>query len=153
MRCAGTELDEIVRFAIHGLHDVAIQRRIRIRWESSSQRAWVCCDEERVCFVLLDLMRNAVGLSRPGSEVIVSTWCSGSEVGVEIHDHSEGLSADERAMVAEPLWWPSWTSSDTALGLCIAWVVATAHGGRVSVETTAGVGTSLWFVLPRGLLH
>lgn len=153
LRYIGTRLDDIVRFAIHRLHDVAIQHRIRIRWDASAERAWLCCDEENICSVLVDLIRNALTLTRPGSEIVVRTWCSGTEVGVEIHDDSDGLTPAERAMLSEPLWWPSWTASKAALGLCIAWVVATAHGGHVSVETATGVGTSLWLVLPRGLLH
>lgn len=153
MRGAPVQLNDLVRFAIRRLRDVATRRQVCIRWESSTDGAWLSCDEERVGLVLVDLIRNAVGLTRPWSEVIVRTWSSGGEVGVEIHDFSEGLSVEERTMLAEPLWWPSWTASDTALGLCVAWVVATAHGGHVSVESTPGVGNSFWFVLPRGLLH
>ena len=153
MQCVGARIDDIVRFTVHALHDFAVQRRVRIRWTSSSECAWLFCDEERVSLVLFDLIRNAISRTPSGSEVVVRTWCSGSEVGVEIHDGGSELSEAERMMIAAPLWRRSWTTSDTALGLCIAWVVAIAHGGHVSVESAPGLGTSMWFVLPRGLLH
>jgi PAS domain S-box-containing protein len=113
-------------------------------------------DPDRLHQLLLNLTRNAVEASPPGSEVVLhwnlsnSQGQSGSPIRAWVHfrvtDRGSGMTAEDRARAAEPFF--STKKSGTGLGLYIAHTIAEQHGGRLLLESIPGQGTTACLELP-----
>ncbi|MFH1278755.1 MAG: ATP-binding protein [Candidatus Eisenbacteria bacterium] len=109
-------------------------------------------DPDQICQVLLNLGRNAVEVSPPGTEVTLGTTAStgapargmllpgGSVPGVEfrVRDRGPGIAAAEREKIFEPF--QSKKKGGTGLGLYVAFQIVERHGGSLWVRAEEGSG-------------
>ena len=77
---------------------------------------------------------------------MLRTTHDADEVHLEISDTGAGLTREE----CQRLFTPYYTTKQhgTGLGLAIVQSVVSDHGGRISVESESGVGTSFHITLP-----
>ena len=107
-------------------------------------------DPQRVTQAILNLARNAVEHTNPGAEIgLGSAWGDG-EVRVWVRDTGTGIDPAEQESIFERFArGRSGRRSDGAgLGLSIVRTIATAHGGRVELESEPGRGATFTMVLP-----
>jgi len=93
-----------------------------------------------------NLVLNAMDAMPAGGVLMLRTSHKDSEVRLEISDTGAGLTPEE----SERIFTPYYTSKQhgTGLGLAIVQAVVADHGGRISVESETGVGTSFHIDLP-----
>jgi signal transduction histidine kinase len=76
----------------------------------------------------------------------------GDEIQISVQDHGQGIASEDVAHVFEAFYRsPSAVSAQipgTGLGLAVAKNIAEAMGGRISVQTAVGVGTTFVLHLP-----
>jgi signal transduction histidine kinase len=107
-------------------------------------------DPQRATQAILNLARNAVEHTSPGAEIgLGSAWGDG-EVRVWVRDTGTGIDPAEQERIFERFArGRSGRRSDGAgLGLAIVRTIATAHGGRVVLESEPGRGATFTVVLP-----
>src|SRR6185436_10707586 len=75
----------------------------------------------------------------------------GDEVEIEIRDDGRGIPPDALPRVFDPFFTTKDVGHGTGLGLSIVHGIARGHGGRVSVTSEPGRGTSFVLVLPLSL--
>lgn len=111
-------------------------------------------DAERTEDVLSILLDNAGKYTPPHGRVSVQTARKRDNVLITVSDSGEGISAEDLPRVFDRFF-----RSDKAraegeggfgLGLAIAKSIVDSMGGEISVESTAGEGTTFRIVLPRG---
>jgi two-component system OmpR family sensor kinase len=105
-------------------------------------------DPERLRQVLDNLIGNAIGHSRDGSEVTVTAARRGGSIAVEIADSGDGISAADLERMFEPGVRLTTDRPGSGLGLAVVRTIARAHGGEVEVESTPGQGTTFRLELP-----
>jgi two-component system sensor histidine kinase VicK len=85
--------------------------------------------------------------------VVVETWTRETEIGVTVTDDGPGIPRDAQAHVFDRFFRADPARGrdvgGSGLGLAICREIATAHGGRVWVDSAEGRGSALSFALPR----
>ncbi|MEO0476861.1 MAG: ATP-binding protein [Planctomycetota bacterium] len=101
---------------------------------------------------LINLIDNAVKYSPETSRVEVVALKIGNEVKITVLDEGRGIEAEHLPRLFERFYRTDRARSrqmgGTGLGLSIVKHIAEAHGGRVSVESRPGVGSTFILTLP-----
>lgn len=109
-------------------------------------------DECRIHQVFDNLLGNAVKFSPAGSRIVVSLDAEGEFARVTVRDEGPGLcEADKKRLFdgfqkLNPR--PTGGEKSTGLGLLIARKMVEAHGGKLTVESSPGKGSTFGFMLP-----
>jgi signal transduction histidine kinase len=69
-----------------------------------------------------------------------------SMVVVEVSDTGRGIAPDELAKIFEPFY--TTRSNSVGLGLAISYDIVEQHGGKLSVRSVLGSGTTFQIYLP-----
>jgi signal transduction histidine kinase len=104
-------------------------------------------DRERVRGALLNLVRNAVQASSPGSRVTLGLRADDGALALEVRDQGVGIPPELRDKVFEPFF--TTRQKGTGLGLALVKKVVEAHRGRIELESEVGRGTTVRMLLPR----
>jgi len=109
-------------------------------------------DGERLAEVLDNLLSNAIKYSPEGGEVRVELRRERDTALVRVHDHGIGIAPDDRDKLFRPfsrLHDRKRTGIEGfGLGLHICDRIVNAHGGRLTVDSTPGGGSTFCFSLP-----
>lgn len=114
-------------------------------------------DDARIMLLLKNLLGNALRYT-PGEAgaVILAVTKSEQDLVITVTDRGPGFSEDQKQNIGEPFFRgdPSRTRSTggTGLGLYLAKLVAEAHGGTLSLDSTYESGARLIIVLPNCVL-
>jgi two-component system NtrC family sensor kinase len=99
----------------------------------------------------LALITNALqaleGKSGDG-RLIVKTWRIENEIHVSIGDNGIGIPQDKVSRIFDPFYTSKEVGKGTGLGLSICYKIVSAQGGRISVDSKPGKGTTFEVILP-----
>jgi two-component system sensor histidine kinase KdpD len=106
--------------------------------------------------VLTNLIENAAKYSPPESPITVGAHLAdGADGAPELHlvvtDHGVGIPLSEQAKVFDKFYRVAGSAGrtgGTGMGLAIVKGLVEAHGGRVTVESTPGEGSTFTVILP-----
>ncbi len=98
-----------------------------------------------------NLILNAMDAMPAGGVLMLRTQTIEHGVSLEVSDTGTGLTPEE----SERIFTPYYTSKQhgSGLGLAIVQAIVADHGGRISVESESGVGTSFHIDLPASHPH
>ena len=113
--------------------------------------ARVRADPTRLRQVLTNLLSNAVKYNRPGGRVTLRAQAVDDEWRIEVEDTGHGLTPAERARLFQPFNRLGRENSGIAgagLGLALSQSLVQLMGGRITVHSVAGVGSTFGLALP-----
>jgi len=129
--------------------------------ESKKIRLELDCSEDlkgRINPLLLEqavvnLIDNAINYSEEGKSVAVAAQETAQEILIRVHDHGSGIERKHLERIFERFYRVDKSRSrklgGTGLGLAIVKHIVQAHGGRVSVESQLGIGSTFILHLPK----
>jgi signal transduction histidine kinase len=140
------DVTELVRATVHRFSSQPQEKGIAVRLqESSPVRAAI--DEEKIRRALLNLLENAADAVNGDGVIEVSTRAVGADVEIHVNDNGQGVAPEDQERIFEPFF--TRKEKGTGLGLAIAKKIVDGHGGRITVTSTPGQGTTFTLALPR----
>jgi signal transduction histidine kinase len=145
-------LGEVVGGAVEAFRMSEEGRDANVGFDDASQGAVVPVDSVAIEQILGNFLSNAVKYSPPGEPVAVSVSATAVEATIVVRDRGRGLTKEELDRLFAPFFRarPEQGASGVGLGLVIARELIRLHGGRLSVESVPGSGSSFAVILPRG---
>jgi two-component system, OmpR family, sensor kinase len=142
--------------AVHDAHAATPERSVGLRLPPAigeePAEVPVLGDEARLRQVLGNLVNNALIHTPAGTPVEVRVRPEAAEAVVEVADKGPGLAPEAAERVFERFYRGDpargRANGGTGLGLAIVAAIVAAHGGRVEVQTSVGVGTTFRVRLP-----
>ena len=122
---------------------------IAVKLELDERVGTIAADPDLLHRALANLVLNAMDAMAQGGTLTLRTRRDDSKVTIEIADTGSGLAREE----CERIFTPYYTSKQhgTGLGLAIVQSVVSDHGGRISVQSEPGRGTTFVIELPDNL--
>ena len=136
----------------------ATARRFRYQAETSdvalrlsATGGVVRADERRLEQVCANLLDNAIRFAPAGTEVLFTSRAEGAGAVLEVHNAGEPIPAEDLPHVFDRFYQgdPARGRGHAGLGLAIVQELVQAHGGQVSVRSSAATGTTFTVRLPR----
>jgi signal transduction histidine kinase len=108
-------------------------------------------DERKIRQVVLNLLSNAIKFTPDGGRIDVRAVSSGGVVEVSVSDTGVGIAPEDQAVIFEEFRQVGTAAKKvegTGLGLALSRKFVELHGGRIWVESQAGVGSTFTFTIP-----
>lgn len=145
------DLRDVVRLAEEQNRTYASQLDVRLLVTTCSEALPVHADLSRLLQALTNLISNAAKFSPKGGIVSVIVEQVDQRARVTVADQGSGIPVEFRSRIFERFSQAKGQSgnrSGTGLGLAITKAIVDRHGGKISYETSVGIGTRFWIDLP-----
>lgn len=146
------QLSPLLREVIALMQPLASKNAIQIKLQAEDNLI-VTADRMRLRQVLLNLLSNAVKYNRPNGQVTVRIEPDSHEFWrVLVQDTGTGIPNEKHAQLFEVfnrLGNENSTEEGTGIGLVITRRLVLMMKGTIGFNSTAGVGSTFWFTLPR----
>lgn len=152
LRREDTDLDALLRGAVEVASVLARPKDIEVVFACPDPLPVLSVDAVKIEQVMNNLLGNAVKFSGPGTRVVVGAALREGAVAVSVQDQGPGIPDSERARLFRPFSTTSVRATggerSTGLGLAIAKRIVEAHGGRLTLDSEVGQGSTFTFTLP-----
>jgi len=139
------DMERLVDRAYVTFSEEARRRGIDYRRELDAKPV-IVSDGDRVLQIITNLLSNAFRWTPDGGQIDLQLSGTDGSVYVCVGDSGPGIAPSERERIFRPFW--SRGGGGTGLGLAIAQELASALGGRISLETSAETGSRFELMLP-----
>jgi PAS domain S-box-containing protein len=146
---------EIIEKSVKLIAGKAAEKDIElVCWIDPALPVWVSGDPIRLRQILMNFLSNAVKFTDQGDICLIARPAPGGEAAISVQDSGIGIPLDKQRLIFE-----SFTQADssttrkyggTGLGLTISKSLAELMGGRITLESAPGSGSTftLWAPFP-----
>jgi signal transduction histidine kinase len=145
------DLPQAIQNALTLVRERALRRGIALHHVIDEQVAAIQADERKVKQVLLNLLSNAIKFTHEGGRIEIRAAPADGAVEVSVTDTGIGIAPEDLETVFEEfrqVGTADKKAEGTGLGLALARKFIDLHGGRISVQSRVGVGSTFTFTLP-----
>lgn len=147
-------LDALLAELIRDMTPIAAYRDVSLTGDFTPVD--LLADRQRIRQVAVILIDNALKYAPPGTAVVVATRLTRGNVDLSVTDAGPGIPPAEQQRIFDRFYRADLSRSraapgGTGLGLAIARSIAEAHGGRLTVESELGQGTTFTARIPENL--
>lgn len=141
-------LNDCIRNALAMVHPFVENRAIRVEAQLGDDLT-IAGDAGSLTEALLNILENGVKYNRDHGLLAVSTARSGADAVVTIRDTGVGIGTADAQRIFDRFYRADAARSadGSGLGLSIAKAVIEAHGGRISLESEPGQGSTFTVTL------
>lgn len=139
--------------ALHKTKHKAKERNIKLVYECDEKIPNVEGDEDKISWVIIQLLDNAIKFTQPGGMVTLRIHPQEGEVNVMILDTGIGIPAARIDEVFDSFYQLDGSTTrragGTGLGLALAKNIIEAHGSNIQVTSEVGKGSCFSFSLKK----
>ncbi len=146
-------LFKVMRLATHMMEGRALDAQVRIVSSVPDKEDMMMTGDRRAIMqMILNVLSNAVKFTKPNGEVRISCSSENNMITMQFVDTGIGIPASKLRYVTKPFEQAanSFTRNHegTGLGLAITKELAELHGGKLELQSTVGVGTTVIIMVP-----
>ncbi len=144
-----SDISQIVESVIAANKSAADSKKISIKYQIEPNLEFVNADYEKTSWVLSNIVSNAIRYSYENSEIEIKVENDAeSQIRFSIKDQGYGIEEQYLDKVFTRYFRIPGTKADgTGLGLSISKEFIEAQGGKISVKSEIGVGSTFYFSL------
>ena len=145
------ELSELVQDSVERFRPLLSDLDVEVQMLLPLDAIWVCGDRVMLLHMLDNLIDNAAKHGGAGRLLSVSAALEGARVRIEVADAGQGIPEEELSRIFDQFYrGKGIRARGSGLGLALVQRIVTDHGGRVSVASRVGAGTTVTVVLAVG---
>jgi signal transduction histidine kinase len=150
LRLEDVDVVEAMKAAAEGVQDRLSESRIDLRIVATDGVGLLRADGRRVRQVLFNLLSNAIGFSEEGQTVTLAAMRRDDEVVFKVSDRGRGIAPEALERVFDRFESQTGGSRHRGpgLGLSIVRALVELHGGRVTLDSALGEGTTVTCFFP-----
>jgi signal transduction histidine kinase len=145
---APVDLLDFVEDALLLTRSAAELKGLTLQWFVEPGMPQALIDPGQMERVISNLVGNAVKFTPAGGQISLSVRRSGDQLGLCVQDTGLGIAPNDLPTIFEQYRRRNDRSDGSGLGLFIVKAIVEAHGGAVSIDSTAGRGTTVSVQLP-----
>ena len=142
------DVGEVVRAAAnlisHQKRGNAISQKIEIAPDVPLASA----DGGQIQQAIIALATNAIDAMPDGGKLAFRVFARAKRVVIEVTDTGAGIQQENMSKIFEPFFTTKEVGKGTGLGLAVCYGIISEHGGRLSVRSNIGKGTTFSIFLP-----
>jgi two-component system NtrC family sensor kinase len=108
----------------------------------------ISADAGQIQQAVIALATNAIDAMPEGGTLTFRAAARGSRIIIEVADSGHGIPQEDVSKIFEPFFTTKPVGQGTGLGLAVCYGIVAEHGGRISVRSTPGKGTTFSIFLP-----
>jgi two-component system cell cycle sensor histidine kinase PleC len=151
---APVDLGDLVRTSLALVSGMARDSRIAMLPDIPTDYREIPGDFLKLKQVMLNIFSNAIKFTPPGGKVMVGVAYTATQAVVTVNDTGCGIAEADLERVTQPFVQVGNTLSrkygGSGLGLSIAQQLCILHGGRLTIRSVEGKGTTVRILLPLG---
>ncbi len=145
---SAVDLNDIVTEATDLLERI-VRSDVRVELALQHGLSPVAADRAQLKQVVLNLALNARDAMPEGGTISIETTTVGNDVVLRVRDTGTGMDSATRSRALEPFFTTKAEGEGTGLGLSVAYGVVDGLGGRLSLDSAPGSGTTVEISLPQ----
>ncbi len=144
------DLNEVIKSTIKFSKHLLIKKSISLNMILEDSLKKIKADRSQLQQVFLNIITNACDAMSEGGIFEVSTNNSADSQNSEIRfkDNGSGIEEQNLSLIFDPFFSTKGHGKGVRLGLSISKGIIEQHGGSISVESKAGLGTTFTIILP-----
>jgi PAS domain S-box-containing protein len=141
--------EDVIELGVTALMMQAAEKNIHLETEIDESLPEVRADLEKVVFVFVNLLNNAIRYSKQNDEIKLHAKKNNREVRFSVIDNGPGISKEDQEKLFQRFTQIGKKSRQGwGLGLAISKEFVQAQGGEIWVESEVGQGSKFIFSLP-----
>jgi light-regulated signal transduction histidine kinase (bacteriophytochrome) len=149
-------VSDVITHALRLVSTLEEAAGIRVKRTGPKAPVWMFADETRLKQILINLLTNAIKFTPVGGQVILNVRSSSkSGLFIDVKDTGIGMSETEVKQALEMfgrIKTPKMQRQGTGIGLPLAVKLTELHGGKLSIKSTPGQGTTASLHFPSARL-
>lgn len=143
---------EVVTAALEAFRAQRVGEAVTVKTELAETLPTLELDSAAVEGALLNLLQNAFKYTSEDKRIVLRALVHGDEVVLEVEDNGVGIPRREQKRIFDRFYRVdsllTRKTEGSGLGLSIAQRIVEAHGGRISLDSTVGGGSTFRIHLP-----
>jgi two-component system sensor histidine kinase PilS (NtrC family) len=127
-------------------HSEEATGRHRFELDLRPPNAQLVADPDQVSQIFWNLARNALRAMPEGGTLTLAGRPEGESYRIEVRDTGRGMTEEQRTKLFQPF--QSFFDGGTGIGMAIVYRIVQEHGGRLSIDSRPGQGTTIAVELP-----
>ena len=137
----------LVKQVVQLFRTQGILKNVDIVERYASKLPRICCDENQIKQVVINILQNAVEAMPSGGVVKVELLQTDAQsIKLRVIDQGYGMSEERLKHLGEPFY--SSKEKGTGLGLTVSYRIIQQHGGSIRIDSAVNEGTTVEITLP-----